>query len=224
MDRVSWFAAMHFANWRSEHADPPLSPCYVLDGCEGITNNPDLCVSGDCTAETEYIMYCDTVTVNTPTGSAYDCEGYRLPTDAEWEYAARAGSRTTYFMGQMSAEVATDPDLATHEPALDDYAWYYHNNLGSAQAVGHKGANAWGLHDVLGNVCEFVSNPRYVTTEEAPATDPWGTLDASTGQATIRGGRHGSSPSMLRVAQRLTSTTVGTVSGGFRLVRTLPSE
>ena len=223
MDRMSWFAAMHFANWLSEHAEPPLPPCYILEGCQGITNNPSLCVSGTCTDDTEYIMYCETVTVNTPTGSVYDCEGYRLPTEAEWEYAARAGARTTYLTGPMSEEAAADLQLNMHEPALDDYAWYICNSRSSPQPVGRKGANAWGLHDVLGNVWEYTSNPKYVTTTEAPATDPWGNVDAQLQTAT-HGGAHFSPPLALRLAQRLTRTKVGTASCGYRLVRTLPGE
>lgn len=226
MTRMSWFAAMHFANWLSEQAVPPLQPCYTLEGCQGVSWNPASCFSenGCTTGYIEYLMDCQTVDVNTPAGSVYDCEGYRLPTDAEWEYAARAGARTSYFTGPMSQTVASDPVLATHEPTLDDYAWYYYNSPGSVPPVGHKGANAWGVHDIHGNVWESVSNPRYVTTEEAPATDPWAMVDASLGQATIRGGSHVAPPALLRLAQRLTSTVIGRVSGGFRLVRTLPSE
>ena len=223
MTRTSWFAAMHFANWLSEHADPPLQSCYTLEGCQGITNNPDLCVSGECTADTEYIMYCEAVTVNTPTASVYDCEGYRLPTEAEWEYAARAGARTAYLTGPMSEEAASDLALNMHEPALDDYAWYVCNSPRSPQPVGRKGANAWGLHDVLGNAWEFTSNPEYVGTTEAPATDPWGNVDAEL-QTAIHGGAHTSPPQALRLAERLTSTKIGRVSGAFRLVRTLPEE
>ncbi len=233
MDRVSWFGAMHYANWLSEHADPPLSPCYTLEGCQGVSWNPSACFSDGAsgnvfndactTGYTEYLMDCEAVTVNAPSSSVYDCEGYRLPTEAEWEYASRAGASTTYFTGPMSQPVASDPELATREPSIDDYAWYDYNSLGKPSRVGRKGANAWGLHDMLGNVKEFTSNPKYVTTEAAPSTDPWGTVDPSLRTA-VRGGAHIHAPSLLRLAQRLTATKVGTVSGGFRLVRTLPEK
>ncbi len=224
MTRVSWFAAMHYANWMSEHATPPLAPCYVLEACEGTTGNPAQCFSDDgCTDYTEYVMHCGRVTVNSTSGAVYDCEGYRLPTDAEWEYAARAGAQTAYLIGPMSTEAAADLARNTREPALDDYAWYRHNSPGSAQPVGKKGANAWGLYDVLGNVDEFVSNPEYESTDEAPASDPWGNVDATL-QTAIRGGAHTGLPMLLRLARRLSSTKSGTVSAGFRLVRTIPSE
>jgi formylglycine-generating enzyme required for sulfatase activity len=67
---------------------------------------------------------------------------YRLPTEAEWEYACKAGSTTTYPFGQ-------DPKL------IGQYAWFAANSKGKYQKVGQKKPNAWGLYDMLGNLAEW---------------------------------------------------------------------
>ena len=76
---------------------------------------------------------------------------YRLPTEAEWEYAARAGTRGDTYAGNL-----TDP--RGRDPVLERIAWFGENSGGRTQAVGQKAPNAWGLHDMLGNVWEWVQD------------------------------------------------------------------
>jgi len=101
---------------------------------------------------------------------------YRLPTEAEWEYAARAGSETAYCFGD-------DPQ----DGRLAEYAWYEENAAKQTRPVGKLQANAWGLHDMYGNVIEWVQDfydKNYYAV--SPHKDPQG--PAAGKKRVVRGG------------------------------------
>ena len=140
------------------------------------------------------------------------CRGYRLPTEAEWEYAARAGTTG-----------------ATYE-SLDSVAWYDQNAGGTPHPVRQKQPNAWWLYDMLGNVYEWTGDS--YGTYPGTVTDPLGAAPgtgtdlfgaAATSPRVLRGGSLGSSARNARAADRIIATPdvrYGTL--GFRLVRTAP--
>ncbi len=133
---------------------------------------------------------------------------YRLPTEAEWEYACRAGTTTRFSFGDDEAR-------------LGDYAWYDDNSGNSTHPVGQKRPNPWGLYDMHGNVWEWCAD-RYAEDyyAESPPDDPVG---PSSGLVRVlRGGSWNYGPNYARSADRSRYTPVlRFANDGFRAARTL---
>jgi len=111
---------------------------------------------------------------------------YRLPTEAEWEYACRAGTQSAYFWGDTPKDA-------------DDFAWSLLNSERQNKRVGSRKPNPWGLHDMSGNLWEWCSD----WYEELPSeeqTDPQGPTSGE--QKVVRGGAMDSSAGYIRSASR----------------------
>jgi len=113
----------------------------------------------------------------------------RLPTEAEWEHACRAGTTTMYYTGDTKAD-------------LDRVAWYGANSKETTHPVGQKAANAWGLHDMHGNVWEWCLDLGQEYCSPAAAVDPQGPSDGQ--YRVVRGGSwHFDDAGYCRSASRL---------------------
>ena len=143
------------------------------------------------------VRYCQKLTEgDRAAGRITDQQAYRLPTEAEWEHAARAGTT-----GARHGE-------------LDAIAWYDGNSVGETHAVKGKQANAWGLYDMIGNVSEWCSD-RYGDYPSGPVIDPTG---ASLGSdRVVRGGSWLRDPRSTTSARRLSIFSGGQENDlGFR--------
>jgi formylglycine-generating enzyme required for sulfatase activity len=168
-------------------------------------NNPSL-FRGDPKLPVEQVWWSD---VQAFIGKLNAKEGgnlYRLPTEAEWEYAARAGSTLAYGFGN---EVSR----------LGEYAWYRDNAGGKTHPVGQLKPNAWGLYDMHGNVMEWVQD-WYGRYSDKPVTDPQGSPSGS--HRMRRGGAWNSVATVCRSSNRYSVPGFRDDFLGFRLVRTAP--
>jgi formylglycine-generating enzyme required for sulfatase activity len=165
---INWFAAAEYCNWLSEKEG--LRPCYVPNAMgkyeEGMKLAPD------------YLRQ----------------TGYRLPTEAEWEYACLAGAQTRFAFGNA-------PEL------LDQYAWQSRNSVGKPHRVGTRKPNDRGLYDMHGNASEWTLTVFPGTTRDGTVREDAEDKDdiqliVNSRQRVLRGGSFRSQPSEMSVHER----------------------
>ena len=201
---VTWFETLAFANMLSKAHTPPLASCYELSGCTGGVGEGMRCTSVSITAAT-----------------VYECEGYRLLTDAEYEYAVRASTTEAYYSGPITTDAATDASQCNGYAPLLEIAWYCANAGRFTHPVGQKRPNSWHIYDLTGNSEEWVHDEEKGKTGAAgPWIDPGGSMTAYMYRQT-RGGSVISWTRLLRSASRALGGTWGfhTPIIGFRLAR-----
>jgi formylglycine-generating enzyme required for sulfatase activity len=189
---VTWHEAAAFCNRLSNDEDMP--ECYTCTG-------------------TESSAYCTFPVDSDP----YDCQGYRLPTEAEWERAARGGTSTATYNGDLPP---SHIGCARPNPVLDTIAWTCANSGNRAHPVAQLEPNGFGLYDILGSVWEWCHDI-YGFYELDVLVDPSGTR---TGLNRVdRGGSYSDTASCSRAADRYGMEPSSPLDRlGFRPVRTVP--
>ena len=211
MEEVTWYMAAAYCNALSSKAG--LTACYACTG------------SGSSVTCKE--------TSATMGKGIYACKGFRLPTEAEWEYAYRAGTSTAFYNGSITNCTNADPNAAK-------IGWYCMNSavkysgcvngkdaacggdwkcLGT-HPVGQKTPNAWGLYGMAGNVAEWCHDGhQYQNLGAAPVTDP---VVGGGSDKVMRGGAVFSSPDIMRAARRTSAASkIQFPVLGFRCSRTI---
>jgi len=179
VEMVTWYDAVEFCNKLS--AAEGLTPAYTIAGRTPVSGYP---------------ITSATVTAN------WSANGYRLPTEAEWEYACRAGTTTAYNTGAAIS---------------DSTGWYTSNSGSKTHEVGKKPANAWGLYDTHGNVYEWCWD-WYGSYASGAQTNPQGPATGS--NRVKRGGSWSSTAENLRSAYRYYNAPGSRGNArGFRVAR-----
>lgn len=185
MNRVSWYQAAEYCNWLSAQEKIPQNHWCYLPNSAG--------------------RYGDGMTMR---DNYLTLQGYRLPTEAEWEYACRAGASTSRYFGNTKS-------------LLPAFAWYTENSRDQATLpTGSKLPNDFGLFDTLGNVLEWCQN-RGVLFVDGEDTEEDGPISNDVSHV-LRGGSYNDHPQYVRCTHRFPfPPTLLEHSAGFRVARTV---
>lgn len=199
IEGVTWHHAAAYCNTLSEWEE--YEQCYVCDGDdEAVTCEP-----------------------NTAFSTPYECPGFRLPTEAEWEYAARAGDARATYNGPIPAEQLWDMERQHPSEVLDPIAWFYNDDQfwPPLVEVGQLAPNAWGLYDMLGHVREWCHDrAEWPDYPSGPVTNPF-VWNEEVDWAVSRGCDWSSLAADCRTASRgFEERSVSDSYNGFRPVRT----
>ncbi|MHC4815943.1 MAG: formylglycine-generating enzyme family protein [Planctomycetota bacterium] len=178
VENLSWHEAAAYCNALSTKEG--LGQCYDCTGSEP---------SFSCTPAVTYIGGAMTI---------HDCPGYRLPTEAEWERAYRAGTQSAYYLGDNDSTSCFQCTGTVTLPNL--MGWYCGNAASKTNPVGQKAKNAYGLYDMAGNVWEWTDDLFQTSLGSQAVTDPWNWQTGS--NYTIRGGAWDKGPYKMRAAHR----------------------
>jgi formylglycine-generating enzyme required for sulfatase activity len=186
----SWYAAASFCNWLSEQEGLPKDQWCYLPAANGYFGS-GMTIPADVLRR----------------------KGYRLPTEAEWEYACRSGTMTSRYYG-LSADL------------LEGYARYLPHSKEHAWACGSLRPNELGLFDMLGNMFEWVQdgNRAYNKGEHQAVIDSISVIaHIDDSPRLVRGGSFANDPAIVRSARRIRNTPSYSIANyGFRLSRTYP--
>ena len=239
VSKLNWHQAAAYCNElttrvntkRATQGKSPLKHCYMdhasgspncSGGCEKVhKSNTAACSHRGMSGSLKSI--CMDLIHKSPVSSIYKCTGFRLPTEAEWEYAYRAGSQTALYPAKGCNGVLVNANCSLADGNATKIGWYQQIANKKLSFGKKKLANAWGLYDMAGNVSEWCHDGWADDLGAAKITDPV-EAPAHTPKTNMvrRGGSIAKSPSAMRAAARADLHHKAIADDlGFRCVRTV---